>query len=77
MLPRAVAPGADSNLLSTIKQRMIKRHCSFSQVVTMLRITLMYYTDFFSFMENPNKEEQIIMAEQINSPPKHSLFPNL
>ncbi|WP_455088031.1 hypothetical protein [Porphyromonas endodontalis] len=56
---------------------MIKRHYSFSQVVTMLRITLMYYTDFFSFMENPNKEEQIIMAEQINSPPKYSLFPNL
>lgn len=66
-----------AHLLSTIIQRMIKRHCSFSQVVTMLRITLMYYTYFFGFMENPNKEEQIIMAEQINSPPKYSLFPNL
>lgn len=53
-----------ANLLSTIIQRMIKRHCSFSQVVTMLRITLMYYTDFFGFMApQKNKEEQIIMAE--------------
>lgn len=53
-----------ANLLSTIIQRMIKRHCSFSQVVTMLRITLMYYTDFFGFMApKKNKEEQIIMAE--------------
>ena len=45
-----------ANLLSPIIQRMIKRHCSFSQIVAMLRITLMYYTDFLSFMENPNKE---------------------
>lgn len=66
-----------ANLLSTIVQRMIKRHCSFSQIVTMLRITLMYYTDFISFMENPNREEQIIMAEQSNAPPKYPLFPDL
>ena len=66
-----------ANLLSTIIQRMIKRHCSFSQIVAMLRITLMYYTDFISFMENPNMEEQIIMAEQSNAPPKYPLFPDL
>ncbi|MBR8764235.1 hypothetical protein IX335_001462 [Porphyromonas levii] len=56
---------------------MIKRHCSFSQIVAMLRITLMYYTDFLGFMENPNKEEQIIMAERANSPPLYPLFPEL
>lgn len=66
-----------ANLLSTIIQRMIKRHCSFSQIVSMLRITLMYYTDFLGFMENPNKEEQIIMAERANSPPQYPLFPDL
>lgn len=66
-----------ANLLSTILQRMIKRHCSFSQIVAMLRITLMYYTDFLGFMENPDKGTQIIMAEQANSPPKYPLFPDL
>ena len=66
-----------ANLLSPIIQRMIKRHCSFSQIVAMLRITLMYYTDFLSFMENPNKEEQIIMAERAKSPPQYPLFPEL
>jgi transposase domain protein len=30
----------------------------------------MYYTDFISFMENPQNEELIIMAEKANSPPK-------
>ncbi|WP_232726545.1 transposase [Prevotella intermedia] len=49
---------------------MIKRHVSFSQLVTMLRLTLMYYTDFISFMENPQNDELIIMAEKANSPPK-------
>ncbi|WP_203227057.1 hypothetical protein [Prevotella koreensis] len=46
---------------------MIKRHVSFSQQVTMLRLTLMYYTDLISFMENPQNDELIIMAEKENS----------
>jgi transposase, IS4 family len=36
----------------------------------MLRPTLMYYTDFISFMENPQKDELITIAERANSPPK-------
>ncbi len=32
-----------ANLLCTVIGRMIKRHCSFSQIVTMIRLTLMYY----------------------------------
>ena len=59
-----------ANLLCTVISRMIKRHVSFSQLVTMLRLTLMYYTDFISFMENPQNDELIIMAEKANSPPK-------
>ncbi len=62
-----------ANLLCTIMQRMIKRHVSFSQVVTMVRLTLMYYTDFISFMENPEKDEKKIWAEKDNSPPKLQL----
>jgi len=30
----------------------------------------MYYTDFISFMENPQNDEPIIMAEKVNAPPK-------
>ncbi|EJW90462.1 transposase, IS4 family, partial [gut metagenome] len=64
-----------ANLLCTVIARMIKRHVSFSQIVTMLRLTLMYYTDFISFMENPEKDEQIIIAERMFSPPDEpSLF---
>ncbi len=58
-----------ANLLCTVISRMIKRHVSFSQLVTMLRLTLMYYTDFISFMENPNRDEEIIWAEKESSPP--------
>ena len=60
-----------ANLLSTIISRMIKRHVSFSQIVTMLRLTLMYYVDFISFMENPHSDEVKIMAEMNNSPPQN------
>lgn len=67
-----------ANLLCTVISRMIKRHCSFSQIVTMVRMTLMYYTDFIAFMENPNKAEQTISAERGKSPPEegvqYSLF---
>ncbi|MDR0363758.1 MAG: transposase, partial [Bacteroidales bacterium] len=59
-----------ANLLCTVIQQKIKRHCSFSQIVTMIRQTLMYYIDFVAFMENPNKGQQIIVEEHGKSPPK-------
>ncbi|MFI3285910.1 MAG: IS4 family transposase [Rikenellaceae bacterium] len=43
-----------ANLLCAIVSRMIKRRCSFSQVVTMARLMLMYYVDFIAFMEAPD-----------------------
>ncbi len=46
-----------ANLLITVLSRSIKRHCAFSQVVTMVRLMLMYYVDFIAFMENPEKPE--------------------
>lgn len=64
-----------ANLLCTVLSRMIKRHVSFSQIVTMLRLTLMYYTDFIAFMEDPQKDESVICAERAKSPPPEpSLF---
>ena len=44
-----------ANLLCTVLSRMIKRHVSFSKIVTMLRLALMYYTNFIAFMEHPQK----------------------
>ena len=44
-----------ANLLITVLSRNIKRNCAFSQVVTMLRLTLMYYINFIAFMEEPDK----------------------
>ena len=59
-----------ATLLLTVIQHKIKRHCSFSQIVTMVRQTLMYYIDFVAFMENPNRAWQIIQEEYAKSPPK-------
>ena len=59
-----------ANLLCTVIARMIKRHVSFSQLTTMLRLTLKYYMDFISFMGNPQNDEFIIIAEKANAPPK-------
>ena len=64
-----------ANLLCTVLSRMIKRHVSFSQIVTMLRLTLMYYTNFIAFMEDSQKDECTIWAERAKSPPSEpSLF---
>jgi IS4 transposase len=62
--------GLVANLLGPVIQQKIKRHCSFSQVVTVIRQTLMYCTDFFAFMENPNQGWQIIAEEHGKSPPE-------
>jgi len=64
-----------ANLLCTVLSRMIKSHVLFSQIVTMLRLTLMYYTDFIAFMEDPQKDESVICAERAKSPSSEpSLF---
>jgi hypothetical protein len=36
----------------------------------MVRQTLMYYIDFITFMENPDRGWQIISEEHAKSPPK-------
>ena len=64
-----------ANLLITVLSRSIKRNCAFSQVVTMVRLTLMYYIDFVAFMENPDKTwNNILTKEEQKAPPEPSLF---
>ncbi|MCI6724309.1 MAG: hypothetical protein MR463_07665, partial [Bacteroidales bacterium] len=50
------------------------RHCAFSQVVTMVRLMLMYYVDFIAFMENPEKTWNDFLAKEMQkAPPEPSL----
>ena len=64
-----------ANLLITVLSRSIKRHCAFSQVVTMVRFMLMYYVDFIAFMENPEKTWNDFLAKEMQkAPPEPSLF---
>lgn len=64
-----------ANLLITVLSRSIKRNCAFSQVVTMIRLTLMYYTDFIQFMENPDRTwDNLLAKETQKAPPEPTLF---
>jgi len=60
-------------LLSVIKKR-IRRVWSFSNLVTMIRQTLMYYIDIYSFCENPEKAWLEIINYSNSSPPEPTLF---
>ena len=59
-----------ANLLCTIISRKIKRQCAFSQIVTMIRLMLMYYVDFTAFMEEPERVWNEISSACVNPPPE-------
>jgi hypothetical protein len=40
----------------------------------MLRITLMYYVDFYSLFNYPEKDWEAYLNEKAESPPEPSLF---
>ena len=63
-----------ANLLLTIMQRSLKRSWSFSNLATMVRIMLMYYVDFHSFFEHPEKDWQEILSKATEEPPEPTLF---
>lgn len=44
-----------ANLLITIVKKRVKRPWSFSNLVTIIRQTLMYYINVYAFCENPEK----------------------
>ena len=62
-----------ANLL-LVMQKGLTRKWSFSGLATMVRITLMYYVDFHSLFNNPEKEWEIILSEGAGAPPEPSLF---
>ena len=63
-----------ANLLLMVMQKGLTRKWSFSGLATMVRITLMYYVDFQSLFNNPEKEWEIILSEATGAPPGPSLF---
>lgn len=63
-----------ANLLLMVMQKGLTRKWSFSGMATMVRITLMYYVDFYSLFNNPEKEWEIILSKASGAPSGPSLF---
>lgn len=63
-----------ANLLLTVIKKKVKRDWSFSNLVTMVRQTLMYYINLYSFCENPEKAWLEIIQKRAKAPPTPSLF---
>lgn len=63
-----------ANLLLMVLQKGLRRQWSFSGLATMVRITLMYYVDFYSLFNNPEKDWEKLLEEASEDPPVPSLF---
>jgi hypothetical protein len=63
-----------ANLLLSVIRKQIRRKWSFSNLVTMIRQTLMYYIDLYMFCENPEKAWLRIINQSNLSPPGPILF---
>ena len=63
-----------ANLLLMVMQKGLVRSWSFSGLATMVRITLMYYVDFYSLFNFPEKDWEDSLKEASESPPEPSLF---
>ena len=62
-----------ANLLLTLMQRSLRKPWSFSNLATTVRITLMYYVDFNSFFENPEKDWERLLQGAAEPPPQLEL----
>lgn len=64
-----------ANLLLMVVQKRIKgRIWSFLGLATMVRITLMYYIDCYSFLNNPDRDWEKIIEQKKGPPIQLSLF---
>ena len=63
-----------ANLLLMVMQKGLKRQWSFSGLATMVKISLMYYVDFYSLFNNPEKDWEAVLAEASEVPPELTLF---
>lgn len=63
-----------ANLLLMVMRKGLKRSWSFLGLATMVRITLMYYVDFYSLFNNPEKDWQMLLEQPPEAPPEPSIF---
>lgn len=63
-----------ANLLLMVMQKRLTRRWSFSGLATMMRIALMYYVDFYSLFNNPEKDWEQMLNQAKNPPPEPTLF---
>lgn len=63
-----------ANLLLMVMQKRLERTWSFSGLATMVRIALMYYVDFYSLFNNPEKDWENMVIIDENPPPQLTLF---
>jgi hypothetical protein len=63
-----------ANLLLKVIQRGLIRPWSFSGLDSMLRITLMYYVDFYSFCNHPEKDWEKLLEADVPAQKEPSLF---
>ena len=59
-----------ANLLLSVLQSKLKRQWSFSGLATIVRIVLMYYLDLEKFLNQPDADLNIMLAEASESPPE-------
>ena len=63
-----------ANLLIMVMQKGLTRSWSFSGLATMFRITLMYYVDFYSLFNHPEKDWEASLKAAAEIPIEPSLF---
>lgn len=63
-----------ANLLLMVMQKRLTRSWSFSGLATMVRITLMYYVDFYSLFNHPEKDWEASLEAASDRPIEPSLF---
>lgn len=63
-----------ANLLLSVLQSKLSRRRSFSGLATIVRIVLMYYLHLEKFLNQPDADLKIMLAEASESPPEPSLF---
>ena len=61
-------------LLMVVQKRVRNRSWSFSGLATIIRITLMYYINCYSFLNNPDKDWEKLIEQSKEPPIQLSLF---
>jgi hypothetical protein len=63
-----------ANLLLMVMQKRLTRSWSFSGLASLVGIVLMYYVDFYSLFNNPEKDWENMKILDKNPPPQLTLF---